>query len=279
MISHLDEFKDYYKHTLASLLSVFIDTEKQVYEDFEGVQNFLKSKASDSFANRKAILKRYLEFLRDNDYVPESELIDMYAFLNKAKRADYLDLQYFTSVDELYQTCCKDIITANNNCNAKVADYSDLKVFFFLQWYGVDMKDYFSIKLSDVNEDERTIFVPSLNRMIYPDERIFACVLSYKNQDIKSNDLNTLYRPLHASQNFNASLRNRRNKFYKVVRDKRYYEKNILIAGIMFEIREHEINLNRKIYMKDLDEIVRLEGKSYNVKYNYLSIYQSIYGK
>lgn len=277
MLAYFNKFKEECPHSLTSLLSVFIDTEKQVYEDFDGVKAFLTTKAGDSFANRKSILRKYLKFLGDNNYVPESDLVEMYSFLTKAKRSDYLDIQYFESVDDLYSNCYKDILRAENNCNAKVSDFSDLKSFFLMQWYGVDMSDFFSIRLSDINVSDKTIFVPSLERTISPDERVFNAVLEYRNKEIPS-DTTLLYRPLRSSSNLSASLRNRRGKFTREINDKRYAEKNILTAGILYEIKELERKLNRQVYMRDLDSIVRLTGKSYGIKHGYFSIYHSIYG-
>lgn len=283
MLLHFKDFEEKYKsvYSQTSMLKKhFLYTKKQAYNDIGEIQKYLLCKTADTFAHKKRILTLYFQFLLESDYVSDDDLKEAYTFLISAKRSDYVDIQYFANLDELIDTINKDIVTVENTFTQ--SNYLDVKTYFLLSWYQIGMKDYISIRLDDINANEKSIYVPTLDTTINLDKRVFDVVMLYASQSselIAKNNTRptTLFQPIENSKDLKRSISNRRNKFVSIIRDKRYASQNIAVAAVINEIRQMELKLNRIISLKDIINLPSAKGKSTNRLYSILSIYHSTY--
>ena len=72
----------------------------------------------------------------------------------------------FYSLDELKQAVEVCLLKVEDENNPTQPDYSGLIAIFYLEWYGVLPESAVTIKLTDVSDDGREVFVPSENSRI-----------------------------------------------------------------------------------------------------------------
>ena len=150
----------------------------------------------------------------------------------------------FYSLEELKQAIEICLLKAEDENNATQPDYSGLIAIFYLEWYGVLPESAITIKLTDVSDNGKEVFVPAENRTITIDDDGVADYLAeykqktgfqrYKNSDeITLYTQNTFYR--NTARRGDAitvkTIYNIRLKFINACEDERFAKKRIYWSG------------------------------------------------
>ena len=137
----------------------------------------------------------------------------------------------------------------------------NVKTLYYLEWYGVNSENILSIRLSDVKDKGRTIFVPTLNKNIHIDNEVIA---EYINDWTKTDEIKTRHdsRELYLSIKGDNLLRNTRgncgltyvNKIHSVIKDPRLGYNKVCYAGAFHRMYELENEQGDVIeYLKNED--------------------------
>ena len=182
----------------------------------------------------------------------------------------------FYSLDELKQAVEVCLLKVEDENNPTQPDYSGLIAIFYLEWYGVLPESAITIKLTDVSDDGREVFVPSENRTIAIDDEEVADYFAeykqktgfqrYKNSDeITPYAQSTFYR--NTARRCNTitvkTIYNIRQKFITVCEDKRFAKKRIYWSGRYAEMFKAEMKMDSEFSTYD-SESVKIIGNIFN---------------
>lgn len=267
MLYKYEEFKEYDAHC-ASVLSTLHSEDELAHENIDVIKKFLSAKGYRSYERRRLSVLKYLKWLYNFQQVDVSEL---YVLVKNSKAEDVeLHKTYFFSLEELCSTLEKGIEEATVDCEFQGVnrDFDGLKVFFLLQWYGVDRQEFISIRLYDV--DGNKIYIPATDRTIIVDEKTAKVITEYKNKTgvtIYTKDggtrtclfkQNTLFRSQRPEPIKVKSINNLFTPFNKCCQDTRFANNNVFDAGRYLELLEVEKQLGRDINMHDFDIIKQI---------------------
>lgn len=182
----------------------------------------------------------------------------------------------FYTLAELKQAINNGLSKAEDENNPTQPDYSGLIAIFYLEWYGVLPESAITIKLTDVSDDGREVFVPSENRTIAIDDEEVADYFAeykqktgfhrYKNSDeIIPYAQSTFYR--NTARNGSAitvkTIYNIRQKFITICEDKRFAKKRIYWSGRYAEMFRTEMKMDGEFSAYD-SESVKIIGNIFN---------------
>ena len=182
----------------------------------------------------------------------------------------------FFSLEELKQAIKVCLLKAEDENNTTLPDYSGLIAIFYLEWYGVLPESAITIKLTDVVDDGREVFIPSENRTIAIDDEEVADYFAeykrktgfhrYKNSDeIIPYAQSTFYR--NTARNGSAitvkTIYNIRQKFITICEDKRFAKKRIYWSGRYAEMFRTEMKMDGEFSAYD-SESVKIIGNIFN---------------
>lgn len=182
----------------------------------------------------------------------------------------------FYSLEELKQAVEVCLLKVEDENNPTQPDYSGLIAIFYLEWYGVLPESAITIKLTDVSDDGREVFVPSENRTIAIDDEEVADYFAeykqktgfhrYKNSDeIIPYAQSTFYR--NTARNGSAitvkTIYNIRQKFITSCEDERFAKKRIYWSGRYAEMFRTEMKMDGEFSAYD-SESVKIIGNIFN---------------
>ena len=140
-----------------------------------------------------------------------------------------------------------------------IPDYSGLIAIFYLEWYGVLPVSSITIKLTDVSNDGKKIFVPAENRTVEILDSGVACYFAeykhktgwnrYKGKSrITPYTQDTFYRNTsRRGDTINEkTIYNIRRHFVTDSGDTRFAKKRIYYAGIYFKLFQFEQNYSKE---------------------------------
>lgn len=267
MLYKYEEFKEYDAHC-ASMLSTLHSEDELAHENIDVIKKFLSAKGYRSYERRRLSVLKYLKWLYNSQQIDVSEV---YALVQSCKTKDVeLHKTYFFSLEELRSTLEKGIeeVTVACEFQSENRDFDGLKVFFLLQWYGVDRQEFISIRLYDV--DGNKIYIPATDRTIIVDEKTAKVITEYKNKTgvtIYTKDgeeknypftQNTLLRSKSPKPVKGKSINNLFTPFNKCCQDTRFANNNVFKSGRYLELLEAEKQLGRDINMHDFDIIKQI---------------------
>ena len=173
----------------------------------------------------------------------------------------------FFSLDELKQAVKVCLLKAEDENNPTQPDYSGLIAIFYLEWYGVLPESAITIKLTDVSDDGREVFVPDENRTItIDDEEVADYFAEYKQktgfkrprQNNESPYIqNTFYRNTSKKGDVITvkTIYNIRQKFITSCEDERFAKKRIYWSGRYAEMYKTEMEMNIEYSGTDLESV------------------------
>ncbi len=181
----------------------------------------------------------------------------------------------FFSLEELKQVIKVCLLKAEDENNLTQPDYSGLIAIFYLEWYGILPELAITIKLTDVSDDGREVFVPAENRTItIDDEEVADYFAEYKQKTgFKRSRLKeespytqtTFYR--NTSSRGDAitvkTIYNIRQKFITLCEDKRFAKKRIYWSGRYAEMFKAEMKMDSEFSTYD-SESVKIIGNIFN---------------
>ena len=170
-------------------------------------------------------------------------------------------------------------LTIESNSTAD-RDYDGLLCVFYLEWLGVSSDSFLSIRLEDVTEIGRKVYIPAENRTIEIDNDTIAdFIWKYKNttgrkrsgnqKNITEYKQNTLYRTTKGDEINKKTIYNARNNFVSESGDNRFSKKRIYDSGRLYALYQDELKYDQefKLITKNSepnDEIRQIIKKVYN---------------
>ena len=231
---------------------------------------------SKSFYQQKAAISNYLLWLSNTYSV---DVNDLYFALSKNDNR-----QTFTFVGFFdFQDLQKGIIDAETTIEANSTadrDYNGLYCVFYLEWLGVSSDSFLSIRLEDVTELGKRVYIPAEDRTIEIDNDTIAdFIWEYKNttgkrlserqKKITEYKQNTLYRTTKGDEINKKTIYNARRNFVSESGDKRFSKNRIYDSGRFYALYQEELKYSQEFKLETNspdtnDEIRQIIRKVYN---------------
>ena len=231
---------------------------------------------SKSFYQQKAAISNYLLWLSNTYSV---DVNDLYFALSKNDNR-----QTFTFVGFFdFQDLQKGIIDAETTIEANSTadrDYNGLYCVFYLEWLGVSSDSFLSIRLEDVAELGKRVYIPAEDRTIEIDNDTIAdFIWEYKNttgkrlserqKKITEYKQNTLYRTTKGDEINKKTIYNARRNFVSESGDKRFSKNRIYDSGRFYALYQEELKYSQEFKLEtnspDInDEIRQIIRRVYN---------------
>ena len=231
---------------------------------------------SKSFYQQKAAISNYLLWLSNTYSV---DVNDLYFALSKNDNR-----QTFTFVGFFdFQDLQKGIIDAETTIEANSTadrDYNGLYCVFYLEWLGVSSDSFLSIRLEDVTELGKRVYIPAEDRTIEIDNDTIAdFIWEYKNttgkrlserqKKITEYKQNTLYRTTKGDEINKKTIYNARRNFVSESGDKRFSKNRIYDSGRFYALYQEELKYSQEFKLETNspdtnDEIRQIIRRVYN---------------
>lgn len=229
-----------------------------------------------AFYSQKAAISNYLLWLTNTYSIDVNDLY--YALCQNDNKKSFKFVGFFD-----FQDLQKSIIDAEYTIEANSTadrDYDGLLCVFYLEWLGVSSDSFLSIRLEDVTEFGRKVYIPAENRTIEIDnDTIAGFIWNYKNttgRKLSSNQKkiteykqSTLYRTIKGDDINRKTIYNARNNFVSESGDKRFSKNRVYDSGRFYELYQEELKFGQEFKLdtngSELnDEIRQIIRKVYN---------------
>lgn len=275
MVLHLEEYKKEYP-TYAHTINYYDKLPKMLHEmSADEILKEMNRNGSKAFYIQKAVIASYLLWLSKTYGV---DVNDLYFTLYQNDNRKTFTFVGFFDFQDLQDSIieAETIIEANSNVNR---DYDGLYCMFYLEWLGVSLESFLTIRLEDVIELGRKIYIPAEKRSIVIDnETISDYIWEYKNATGRSRNenhkiteykQNTLYRTTKGDEINKKTLYNARNHFVSECGDKRFSKNRIYDSGRFYEMYQEELKYGQEFklnnnYSESNDEIRQIIRKIFN---------------
>lgn len=272
MVLHLKEFEDE-NPTYSRCLSYYDKLPEYLHEmPVEEIMNHINRNGERSrYLQGRTILTYFIWLHKTYGINMAAKNFELQQTISK----DKIYLGFF-SLEELKQAIKVCLLKAEDENNTTLPDYSGLIAIFYLEWYGVLPESAITIKLTDVVDDGREVFIPSENRTIEIDDEEVADYFAeykrktgfhrYKNSDeIIPYAQSTFYR--NTARNGSAitvkTIYNIRQKFITICEDKRFAKKRIYWSGRYAEMFRTEMKMDGEFSAYD-SESIKIIGNIFN---------------
>ena len=228
------------------------------------------------FYPQKAAISNYLLWLSNTYSIDVNDLY--YALCQNDNKKSFKFVGFFD-----FQDLQKGIIDAELTIEANSMvdrDYNGLYCVFYLEWLGVPLESFLTIRLEDVTEFGRKVYVPAENRTIEIDnDTIAGFIWNYKNttgrkrsgnqKNITEYKQSTLYRTTKGDEINRKTVYNARNNFVSESGDKRFSKSRIYDSGRFYAIYQEELKFGQEFKLdtngSELnDEIRQIIRRVYN---------------
>lgn len=276
MVLHFEEYA-LQNSNYGNVLSYYNKLPTMLHEmSAEEIIKEMNRNGSKAFYQQKAAISNYLLWLSNTHSIDVNDLY--YAlYQNDNKKSfkfvgffDFQDLQ--NSIIE-----AETIIEANSKADR---DYDGLLCVFYLEWLGVSSDSFISIRLEDVTELGKKVYIPAEDRTIDIDNNVISDFLwEYKNttgrrlserqKNITEYKQNTLYRTTKGDEINKKTIYNARNNFVSESGDNRFSKKRIYDSGRLYALYQEELKYSQEFKLdtngSELnDEIRQIIRKVYN---------------
>ena len=276
MVLHFDEYT-LQNSNYGKLLSHYNKLPTMLHEmSFDDVLKEMNRNGTKSFYQQKAAIANYLLWLTNTYGI---DVNDLYFALSKNDNR-----QTFTFVGFFdFQDLQKGIIDAETTIEANSTadrDYNGLYCVFYLEWLGVSSDSFLSIRLEDVTELGKRVYIPAENRTIeIDDETISDFIWEYKNttgrrlserqKKITEYKQNTLYRTTKGDDINKKTIYNARRNFVSESGDKRFSKNRVYDSGRFYALYQEELKYSQEFKLETNspdtnDEIRQIIRKVYN---------------
>ena len=276
MVLHLEEYSSQ-NDSYGKLLSYYDKFPQFLHEmSADEIIKEMNRNGTKGFYPQKAAISNYLLWLTNTYGI---DVNDLYFSLcqNDNKKSfkfvgfyDFKDLQ--RGIIEAEST-----IEANSTADR---DYNGLYCVFYLEWLGISSDSFLSIRLEDVTEFGRKVYIPAEDRTINIDNNVISDFLwNYKNttgrrsssnqKNIREYRQNTLYRTIKGDEINRKTIYNARNNFVGESGDKRFSKNRIYDSGRLYALYQEELKYSQEFKLdtngSELnDEIRQIIRKVYN---------------
>lgn len=276
MLLHFEEYS-FQNSNYSKVLSYYNKLPTMLHEmSADDILKETNRNGSKSFYQQKAAIANYLLWLTNTYGI---DVNDLYFALSKNDNR-----QTFTFVGFFdFQDLQKGIIDAETTIEANSIadrDYNGLYCVFYLEWLGVSSDSFLSIRLEDVTELGKRVYIPAENRTIEIDNDTIAdFIWEYKNttgrrcsgrqKNITEYKQNTLYRTTKGDEINKKTIYNARRNFVSESGDKRFSKNRIYDSGRFYALYQEELKYSQEFKLETNssdtnDEIRQIIRRVYN---------------
>lgn len=206
-----------------------------------------------AFYSQKAAISNYLLWLTNTYSI---DVNDLYFTLSKNNNKKTFKFVGFFDFKDLQKGIIDAELTIEANSMVD-RDYNGLYCVFYLEWLGVPLESFLTIRLEDVTEFGRKVYVPAENMTIEIDnDTIAGFIWNYKNttgRKLSSNQKkiteykqSTLYRTIKGDEINKKTIYNARNNFVSESGDKRFSKSRIYDSGRFYAMYQEELKFGQE---------------------------------
>lgn len=276
MVLHLEEYS-LENDNYSKLLSYYDKLPTMLHEmSAEKILKEMNRNGTKSFYQQKAAISNYLLWLTNTYGI---DVNDLYFALYQNDNKQTFKFVGFFDFQDLQKGIIDAELTIEANSTAD-RDYDGLLCVFYLEWLGIPPESFLSIRLEDVTELGKKVYIPAEDRTIEIDNDTIAdFIWDYKNttgrkrsgnqKNITEYKQNTLYRTTKGDEINKKTIYNARNNFVSESGDNRFSKKRIYDSGRLYELYQEELKYDQefKLIAKNSepnDEIRQIIRKVYN---------------
>ena len=276
MVLHLEEYSSQ-NDNYSRLLSHYDKLPTMLHEmSAEKILKEMNRNGTKSFYQQKAAISNYLLWLTNTYGI---DVNDLYFALYQNDNKQTFKFVGFFDFQDLQKGIIDAELTIEANSTAE-HDYNGLYCVFYFEWLGVPLESFITIRLEDVSNLGKRVYIPAENRTIEIDNDTIAdFIWNYKNttgrkrssnqKNITEYKQNTLYRTTKGDEINKKTVYNARNNFVSESGDKRFSKNRIYDSGRLYELYQEELKYDQefKLIAKNSepnDEIRQIIKKVYN---------------
>ena len=276
MVLHFEEYA-LQNSNYGNVLSYYNKLPTMLHEmSTEEIIKEMNRNGSKAFYQQKAAISNYLLWLSNTYGIDVNDLY--YDLCQNDNKKSFKFVGFFD-----FQVLQKGIIEAESTIEANSTadrDYDGLLCVFYLEWLGIPSDSFLSIRLQDVTELGKKVYIPAEDRTIEIDNDTIAdFIWNYKNttgrkriesqKNVTNYKQNTLYRTTKGDGINKKTIYNARNNFVSESGDKRFSKKRIYDSGRFYALYQEEIKCNQEFKMynqksKANEEIRQIIRSVYN---------------
>ena len=229
MVLHLEEYSSQ-NDSYGKLLPYYDKLPQFIHEmSAEEILKEMNRNGTKTFYQQKAAISNYLLWLTNTYGI---DVNDLYFALSKNDNKKSFKFVGFFDFQDLQKGIIDAELTIEANSTAD-RDYDGLLCVFYLEWLGVSSDSLLSIRLEDVSELGKKVYIPAEDRTIEIDNDTIAdFIWKYKNttgrrrssnqKTITEYRQNTLYRTIKGDDINRKTIYTARNNFVSESGDKRF---------------------------------------------------------
>ena len=276
MVLHLEEYS-LENDNYSKLLSYYDKLPTMLHEmSAEEILKEMNRNGTKSFYQQKAAISNYLLWLTNTYGI---DVNDLYFALYQNDNKQTFKFVGFFDFQDLQKGIIDAELTIEANSTAE-HDYNGLYCVFYFEWLGVPLESFITIRLEDVSNLGKRVYIPAEYRTIEIDNDTIAdFIWNYKNttgrkrsgkqKNITEYKQNTLYRTTKGDEINKKTVYNARNNFVSESGDKRFSKNRIYDSGRLYELYQEELKYDQefKLIAKNSelnDEIRQIIKKVYN---------------
>ena len=275
MVLHLEEYSSQ-NDNYSRLLSYYDKLPTMLHEmSAEEIIKEMNRNGTKAFYQQKASIGNYLLWLTNTYGIDVSDLY--YGLCQNDNKKSFKFVGFFD-----FQDLQKAIIDAELTIEANSTadhDYNGLYCVFYLGWLGVSLESFLTIRLEDVTELGRKVYIPAEDRTIEIDNDTIAdFIWDYKNTTGRRRNENhkitkykqdTLYRTTNSDEINKKTIYNARNTFVSESGDKRFSKKRVYDSGRFYALYQEELKYDQEFKLiaknsESNDEIRQIIKRVYN---------------
>lgn len=275
MVLHLEEYSSQ-NDNYSRLLSHYDKLPTMLHEmSAEEIIEEMNRNGTKSFYQQKAAIGNYLLWLTNTYGI---DVNDLYFALYQNDNKKSFKFVGFFDFQDLQKGIIDAELTIESNSTAD-RDYDGLLCVFYFEWLGVPLESFITIRLEDVTELGKKVYIPSEDRTIEIDNDTIAdFIWNYKNttgrkrngnqKNITEYKQNTLYRTTKGDEINKKTVYNARNNFVSESGDKRFSKNRIYDSGRFYALYQEELKYDQEFKLiaknSENDEIRQIIRKVYN---------------
>ena len=276
MVLYLKEYT-LQNDSYSKLLSYYDKLPQFLHEmSAEEIIKEMNRNGTKAFYSQKAAISNYLLWLSNTYDIDVNDLY--YDLCQNDNKKSFKFVGFFD-----FQDLQKSIIDAESTIEANSTvdrDYDGLLCVFYFEWLGVSSDSFLSIRLEDVTEFGKKVYIPAENRTIEIDnDTIAGFIWNYKNmtgrklcgnqKKITEYKQSTLYRTIKGDEINKKTIYNARNNFVSESGDKRFSKSRIYDSGRFYAMYQEELKFGQEFKLdtngSELnDEIRQIIREVYN---------------
>lgn len=276
MVLYLKEYA-LQNDSYGKLLSYYDKLPTMLHEmSAEEIIKEMNRNGTKAFYSQKAAISNYLLWLSNTYGIDVNDLY--FSLCQNDNKKSFKFVGFFD-----FQDLQKGIIDAESTIEANSTadrDYDGLLCVFYFEWLGVPLESFLTIRLEDITEFGRKIYIPAEDRTINIDNNVISdFIWEYKNTTGKRRNGNqkkiteykqsTLYRTTKGDEINRKTVYNARNNFVSESGDKRFSKSRIYDSGRLYALYQEELKFGQEFKLdtngSELnDEIRQIIREVYN---------------